>query len=79
VIGNKQGFARCAVLEAVLLSRAGLQIMLEQDIATRVARRNRSNDVVLELLECGRVSVAIWSADEPIADARKIPERRTDR
>ena len=36
--GSKNGFARCAVLETVLLDGAAFQIMFEQDIAGRVTR-----------------------------------------
>ena len=44
--GSKHGFARCAVLETVLLDRAAFKVMLEQDIARRVARPGgRGNDV----------------------------------
>jgi hypothetical protein len=61
---RKYGFARCAVLETVLLDRAAFKVVLEQDIARRVARPGgRGDDVILELLECGRISLAMRPAD----------------
>jgi hypothetical protein len=71
--GSKHGFARRAVLETVLLDCASFNVMFEQDVAGRVARRRgRGNDVILELLERGRVSVAMPSADDSFIDARKL-------
>jgi hypothetical protein len=66
-------FARCAVLEMVLLDRAAFNVMFQQDIARRVASRGgRGNYVILELLECGRTSVAMRSADDSFIDTRKL-------
>jgi hypothetical protein len=71
--GSKYGFARRAVLETVLLDRAAFKVVLEQDIARRVARHGgRGDNVILELLECGRVSVAMRPADDSVIDARKL-------
>lgn len=54
--GSKHGFARRAVLETVLLDHAAFNVMFEQDIARRVARRpDWGNDVILELRERSRV------------------------
>jgi hypothetical protein len=70
---SKYGFARRAVLETVLLDRAAFNVVLEQDIARRVARHaGRGDNVILELLECGRVSVAMRPADDSVIDARKL-------
>jgi predicted SnoaL-like aldol condensation-catalyzing enzyme len=72
---SKYGFARRAVLETVLLDRASLRIVLEQNITGGVARhRGQRDDLLLELFECGRVSVAMRSAGDPIIDARKFPK-----
>ena len=35
---SKHGFARCAVLETVLLDRAAFKVVVEQDIARRATR-----------------------------------------
>jgi hypothetical protein len=56
---NKYGFARRAVLEAVFLDRAAFKVMLNQDIARRVAapcgrwarHGGRGENVIPELLE----------------------------
>jgi len=71
--GNKYGFARRAVLEKVLLDGAAFEVVLEQDIARRVAGHGgRSNNVILKLLKRGRVSVTMRPADGSIIDARKL-------
>jgi hypothetical protein len=70
---SKYGFARRAVLETVLLDRASLHIVLEQNITGGVARhRGQRDDLILELFACGRVSVTMRSAGDPIIDARKF-------
>jgi hypothetical protein len=71
--GSKNGFARCTVLETVLLDGAVFQIAFEQDIARRVTPHGgRGDNVILELPECGGVSVAMALADDSIVDARKL-------
>jgi hypothetical protein len=68
---SKYGFARRTVLETVLAPLS--TSMFDQDIARRVAcRGGRDDDVILELLECGRISVAMPPADDSIVDARKL-------
>ena len=70
---SKYGFARRAVLETVLLDRAAFKVVLEQDIARRVARHGgRGDNDILELLECGRVSVVMRPADDSVINARKL-------
>ena len=61
---SKHSFARRAMLKPVLLDAAVFNVMFEQDIARRVpSHGGRGNDVVLQLLERGRVSVTMPSAD----------------
>ena len=75
---SKYGFTRRAVLETVLLDRAAFKVVLEQDIARRVAAPGwavpcrHGDNVILEFLECGRVSVAMRPADGSVIDARKL-------
>ncbi len=71
--GSKNGFARCAVVETVLLYGAASQVMFEQDIPGRVTCLGRRGDhVILELLESSCVPVAMALADDPIVDAWKL-------
>jgi hypothetical protein len=71
--GREHAFTRCAVLETVLLDPAAFKVMLEEDIARRVARhRDWGDNVILELLEGGRVSVAMPQAGDSVIDARKL-------
>ena len=61
------------MLETVLLDRASFNVMFEEYISRRVTRHvGRGDDVILELLECGRLSVAMRSADDSIIDARRV-------
>ena len=75
-IGHEIVFARRAVLVTVFLDRAAFKVLLEQDIARRVARHGgRGDNAILELLECGRVSVAMQAVHQMILTLEARPQR----